>query len=88
MSVPKTSACLVTRSLRRKGNFERKEQSAERSYNTYNVDIPDDPTSSAQLEILTAIKPSLATTAIEFSNGNGVADIGTPSKEKLQISIG
>jgi hypothetical protein len=45
---------------------------------------------------LTAIKPSLATTPIGFSNGNGVADIGTPSKEKLkprhleelQISIG
>jgi actin-related protein 8 len=55
----------------------------DRSYNTYDVNMPDDPTSSAQLEILTAIKPSLATTAIGFSNGNGVADIGTPSKEKL-----
>jgi actin-related protein 8 len=54
----------------------------DRSYNTYDVDIPDDPTSSAQLEILTNIKPSLATTANGFSNGNGTADVGTPSKEK------
>ena len=54
----------------------------DRSYNTYETDIPDDPTSSAQLEILTSIKPSIATTANGFSNGNGVANIGTPSKEK------
>ena len=54
----------------------------DRSYNTYEGDVPDDPTSSAQLEILTSIKPSLANTANGFSNGNGIADIGTPSKEK------
>ncbi|KAN0115165.1 actin-like ATPase domain containing protein [Hyaloscypha variabilis] len=54
----------------------------DRSYNTYDADTPDDPTSSAQLEILTSIKPSLATTANGFSNGNCTADIGTPSKEK------
>jgi actin-related protein 8 len=54
----------------------------DRSYNAYDVDMPDDPTSSAQLSILTSIKPSLATTANGFSNSNGTADIGTPSKEK------
>jgi actin-related protein 8 len=56
----------------------------DRSYNAYDVDMPDDPTSSAQLTILTSIKPSLATTAngLSISNGNGNADIGTPSKEK------
>jgi actin-related protein 8 len=54
----------------------------ERSYNAYDVDIPDDPTSSAQLEILTTIKPALATTANGFSIQNGNTDIGTPSKEK------
>ncbi|KAF4634038.1 hypothetical protein G7Y89_g4081 [Cudoniella acicularis] len=55
----------------------------DRSYNAYEGDVPDDPTSSAQLAILTSIKPSLATTATGFSqNGNGNADYATPSKEK------
>ncbi|CAG8950617.1 hypothetical protein HYFRA_00002826 [Hymenoscyphus fraxineus] len=55
----------------------------DRSYNAYDTDIPDDPTSKAQLEILTAIKPSLATTATGYSmNGNGTNEFATPSKEK------
>jgi actin-related protein 8 len=52
------------------------------SYNAYEADQPDDPTSSAQLAILSSIKPSLAT-AVGFStNGNINPDLSTPSKEK------
>ncbi|CZR54568.1 related to actin-like protein [Phialocephala subalpina] len=55
----------------------------ERSYNAYDPEMPDDPTSAAQLAILTSIKPSLATTANGFTlNGNGNMDVATPSKEK------
>jgi actin-related protein 8 len=58
-----------------------------RSYNAYDTDTPDDPTSSAQLAILTSIKPSLASTTNGFpingnGNGNGNPDFATPSKEK------
>jgi len=58
-----------------------------RSYNAYDTDVPDDPTSSAQLAILTSIKPSLASTTNGFpvngnGNGNGNPDFATPSKEK------
>ncbi|RDW78444.1 hypothetical protein BP5796_06296 [Coleophoma crateriformis] len=61
----------------------------ERSYNAYDTDIPDDPTSAAQLEILSSIKPSLATSTngLSLLNGNGTTglpEISTPSKEKLQ----
>ncbi|EHK96229.1 putative actin-related protein 8 [Glarea lozoyensis 74030] len=57
----------------------------KRSYNAYDVDIPDDPTSAAQLAVLTSIKPSLATTATGFpmpSNGTINHEFSTPSKEK------
>lgn len=55
----------------------------ERSYNAYDVEIPDDPTSAAQLAILALVKPSIA------SNANGFiiqsqTDISTPVKEKSQ----
>ena len=57
-----------------------------RSYNAYDPDMPDDPSSSAQLAILTSIKPSLASIANGFSpNGlslNGNGDTSTPQKEK------
>merc|ERR1712093_349342 len=53
----------------------------DRSYNAYDVDIPDDPASAAQLAILTSIKPSIATTANGFSM-NGNPELATPSKEK------
>jgi actin-related protein 8 len=55
----------------------------DRSYNAYDPDMPDDPTSAAQLAILTTIRPSLATTATGFSlNGNGNFEAATPSKER------
>lgn len=59
----------------------------DRSYNAYDADIPDDPTSAAQLAILAWIKPSISSTV----NGphshtnvinNGILDTATPSKEK------
>ncbi|KFA79524.1 hypothetical protein S40288_01075 [Stachybotrys chartarum IBT 40288] len=54
----------------------------ERSYNAYEVDVPDDPTSAAQLAILALVKPSIT------SNANGFPqpqpDISTPMKEKSQ----
>ena len=55
----------------------------DRSYNAYDVEMPDDPVSAAQLDILTAIKPSLAIVAPahpSFLSGNG--DVSTPQKEK------
>lgn len=55
----------------------------DRSYNAYDPDEPDDPTSKAQLDILTSIKPSLASNASGISmNGNGNTEFATPSKEK------
>ena len=55
----------------------------DRSYNAYEPDMPDDPTSAAQLAILTSIKPSLATMANGFPmNTNGNTDLSTPQKEK------
>ncbi|KAF4580966.1 Actin-like protein [Ophiocordyceps camponoti-floridani] len=52
----------------------------ERSYNAYDVDIPDDPSSAAQLAILALVKPSLTSST---SNGAG-HDVSTPSKERSQ----
>lgn len=56
-----------------------------RSANAYDTEIPDDPSSAAQLAILTAIKPSLASATNGFianSNLNGNGDTSTPQKEK------
>jgi actin-related protein 8 len=55
----------------------------DRSYNAYDPDMPDDPSSAAQFAILTSIKPSIATNANGFSGiTNGNADVSTPQKEK------
>jgi actin-related protein 8 len=54
----------------------------DRSYNAYDPDMPDDPTSAAQLAILTSIKPSLATANGFMSNGIGNGDVSTPQKER------
>lgn len=53
----------------------------DRSYNAYDVDFPDDPTSQAQNIILETIKPSPIPAAV---NGFALnqADISTPLKEK------
>jgi actin-related protein 8 len=54
----------------------------DRSYNAYDVDTPDDPTSAAQLAILALIQPSVAQTSIRLTGAPN--DISTPSKEKAQ----
>lgn len=68
----------------------------DRSYNAYDVEVADDPTSAAQLAILAHIKPSIGTSAgvgggavPNGSNGflppNGGPDaLSTPSREKPQ----
>ncbi|KAF6827294.1 hypothetical protein CPLU01_09171 [Colletotrichum plurivorum] len=55
----------------------------ERSYNAYDVDVPDDPTSAAQFGILALVKPSLNATATNgFTQSQN--DVSTPVKEKPQ----
>ena len=54
----------------------------DRSYNAYDVDVPDDPASAAQLAILALIQPSVTATAVSFSGA--LNDMATPSKEKPQ----
>ncbi|WZH44420.1 Actin [Fusarium acuminatum] len=52
----------------------------ERSYNAYDVDIPDDPTSAAQLAILALVQPSITSNANGFPQS--LAEVSTPMKEK------
>lgn len=62
----------------------------ERSYNAYDVEIPDDPSSAAQLAILALVKPSITSSASANANANtnGASqlqlEVSTPSKEKSQ----
>jgi actin-related protein 8 len=53
----------------------------DRSYNAYDVEVPDDPTSAAQLAILALIKPSLTAPP---SVPSSAPELATPSKEKSQ----
>lgn len=55
----------------------------DRSYNAYDVDVPDDPTSSAQTGILALIQPSVGSNAIA-SSGAPPNEVSTPSKERPQ----
>ena len=48
----------------------------ERSYNAYDVDIPDDPTSTAQMAILALVKPDI-----------GTQEVTTPVKEKASFNF-
>ncbi|KAK5989918.1 putative actin-related protein 8 [Cladobotryum mycophilum] len=57
----------------------------ERSYNSYDVDIPDDPSSAAQMEILTLLKPSLGASANGFPQSQ--PEVSTPSKEKASFNF-
>ncbi|KAK4661925.1 Actin-like protein arp8 [Podospora pseudopauciseta] len=57
----------------------------DRSYNAYDVDMPDDPTSAAQLAILAHIQPSVTQTTIpasSFTGAPGEMGMATPSKER------
>jgi actin-related protein 8 len=64
----------------------------DRSYNAYDVDVPDDPTSAAQFGILALVEPSLnepAAGANGAANGTGsqaqpATEVSTPMKEKPQ----
>ncbi|KAJ4304440.1 actin-like protein arp8 [Collariella sp. IMI 366227] len=55
----------------------------DRSYNAYDVELPDDPSSAAQLAILALIQPSVTQTTIPNTAG-APADMATPSKERTQ----
>ncbi|EFX00117.1 chromatin remodeling complex subunit [Grosmannia clavigera kw1407] len=65
----------------------------DRTYNAYDVDIPDDPVSSAQVAILaldhpSVLPPALATNGPRFGTpgpgGTGADAISTPSKDRTQ----
>jgi actin-related protein 8 len=54
----------------------------DRSYNSYDIDVPDDPASNAQVAILALVKPSITSNANGFSQSQ--LDVSTPSKDKSQ----
>ncbi|KAK3996029.1 putative actin-related protein 8 [Cladorrhinum sp. PSN332] len=53
----------------------------DRSYNAYDVEQPDDPTSAAQLAILALTQPSVMQTTITLT---APGEMATPSKERTQ----
>jgi actin-related protein 8 len=56
----------------------------DRSYNSYDVDVPDDPQSAAQLAILALVQPSVASNTNGFHPSASDPNLATPSKEKSQ----
>ncbi|OTB07985.1 hypothetical protein M426DRAFT_317488 [Hypoxylon sp. CI-4A] len=56
----------------------------DRSYNAYDVEVPDDPVSAAQTAILALTKPAVATNANGFQGSFSEASFATPMKEKSQ----
>ncbi|KAJ2977676.1 hypothetical protein NUW58_g7737 [Xylaria curta] len=56
----------------------------DRSYNAYDADVPDDPTSAAQTAILALIKPSVVSNANGFQPNASDPNLATPVKEKSQ----
>ncbi|KAI1757810.1 hypothetical protein F4782DRAFT_480105 [Xylaria castorea] len=56
----------------------------DRSYNAYDADVPDDPTSAAQLAILALIKPSIVSNANGLQPNPSDPNLATPMKEKSQ----
>ncbi|KAI8952046.1 hypothetical protein F4801DRAFT_542652 [Xylaria longipes] len=56
----------------------------DRSYNAYDADVPDDPTSAAQLAILALIKPSIVSNTNGFQLNPLDPNLATPMKEKSQ----
>ncbi|KAF4121136.1 actin-related protein 8 [Geosmithia morbida] len=63
-----------------------------RSYNAYDIDMPDDPTSAAQLAVLKMVDPSVTTTSTSnggpsqqlSGGGGGGGDVSTPVKDRSQ----
>ncbi|KAI1653188.1 actin-like ATPase domain-containing protein [Daldinia decipiens] len=56
----------------------------DRSYNAYDVGVPDDPVSAAQTAILALIKPSVVSNANGFPSSSLDPNVATPMKEKSQ----
>ncbi|KAI0480212.1 hypothetical protein GGR56DRAFT_687195 [Xylariaceae sp. FL0804] len=62
----------------------------DRSYNAYDAEMPDDPTSAAQLGILTLVKPSIMSgpNGVQSGPGGGgpseASLLATPSKDRTQ----
>jgi len=60
----------------------------DRSYNAYDVDVPDDPASAAQFAILALVEPALGEPATNGVNGTSqsqaINEVSTPVKEKPQ----
>ncbi|KAK8020633.1 Actin-related protein- ARP8 class [Apiospora arundinis] len=56
----------------------------DRSYNSYDVDVPDDPQSAAQLAILALVQPSVASSVNGFQPSASDTNLATPMKEKSQ----
>lgn len=60
----------------------------DRSYNAYDVDLPDDPSSAAQFAILAHVNPSLNATTANGASQPGpsqpLTEVSTPVKEKPQ----
>ncbi|KAI2630795.1 actin-related protein, ARP8 class [Hypoxylon sp. NC1633] len=56
----------------------------DRSYNAYDVEVPDDPASAAQMAILALIKPSVVSSANGFQTLPTDPNVATPMKEKSQ----
>lgn len=54
----------------------------DRAYNTYEVEVPDDPLSAAQIAILTLRKPTLNHIAIGLAQQQSTQEAATPMKEK------
>lgn len=54
----------------------------DRAYNTYEVEVPDDPLSAAQIAILTLRKPTLNHIAIGLTQPQSTQEAATPMKEK------
>ncbi|GAO13138.1 hypothetical protein UVI_02024960 [Ustilaginoidea virens] len=59
----------------------------ERSYNAYEVDVPDDPASAAQLAILALVKPSIMSATTGLAQPHPQPEVSTPSKERSQFSF-
>ncbi|KAH7038213.1 uncharacterized protein B0I36DRAFT_77003 [Microdochium trichocladiopsis] len=61
----------------------------DRSYNAYDVDMPDDPSSAAQHAILALVKPSmaLAPNGAPVNSAGATDPLATPSKEKSHFNF-
>lgn len=59
----------------------------DRSYNSYDVELPDDPASAAQLAILALVQPSITTNANSLPLSVSDPNLATPMKEKSHFNF-